>query len=79
MTTHLIAVDADTFQELVNEVRRLSQKIEGATIQSPPEWCNAEEAGRRLGVTPGTIRRKAGTGEIEARGSGKTRQFHVPL
>lgn len=79
MTTHLIAVDADTFQELVNEVRRLSDALEGATIQRPPEWCNAPEAARRLGVSTATIRRKAGTGEIEARGSGKTRQFRVSV
>ncbi|RMF12095.1 MAG: DNA-binding protein [Alphaproteobacteria bacterium] len=46
-------------------------------IAPQPEWVTIPEAARQLGVSPDTIRRRIRTGELKARGRGKTRQVRL--
>jgi excisionase family DNA binding protein len=78
MVQQFVIIDA---QELLASIRaelaRIEAKIDGATITPAPVWCGITDAARRLGVSPSTIRRKAAMGELEARGTGKTRQVRL--
>lgn len=60
------------------EIAALRAEIRGATITPVPQWVTVREAAERLGCTTRTIQRKADAGEIEARGSGKSRMVRLP-
>lgn len=64
-------------ERLAKEVAALRALIEGARIVVSDEWMTVHEACDKLGVTRNTILRKISNGELEARGSGKTRQVRL--
>jgi excisionase family DNA binding protein len=77
MGQQFVLIDAETLATLQQHLARIEAKIDGATITPAPVWCGITDAARRLGVSPSTIRRKAAMGELEARGTGKTRQVRL--
>lgn len=77
MGQQFVMIDAETLATLQQHLARIEAKIDGATITPAPEWCGIKEAASRLGVSTATIRRKAAIGELDARGTGKTRQVRL--
>jgi len=75
--TKLIAIDPSALDALFAEVRALREEISAVRIAPQPEWVTIPEAARQLGVSPDTIRRRIRTGELKARGRGKTRQVRL--
>ena len=73
----MIAVDETEFRELVAEVRALRDELRGVTIMARPEWLTIPQAADALNVSASTIRRKIRTGEIEAKGEGKSRMVRL--
>jgi len=73
----LIAIDASRIERLEDELRKLRAALDGATIKPRPEWIKISEAAEALGVSTDTIRRKVASGEIDAKGSGKTRRVRL--
>ncbi|MBO9467036.1 helix-turn-helix domain-containing protein [Tropicibacter sp. R15_0] len=73
MANQLIAVDAGALDALVAEVKALRQEVQAARITPENEWITIPKAAQRLEVSESTIRRRIGSGEIEAKGSGKMR------
>ena len=77
MMVTMIAVDETEFRALISEVRALRERLDGATITPRPEWLTIAQAAEALGVSRDTIRRRINSGELEARGSGKTRRVRL--
>lgn len=77
MMQTLIAIDAERLERLERHIMMLTERLEGATVTLASDWCTVPEAAKRLGVSTATIRRKAASGEMQARGSGKTRQVKI--
>lgn len=73
----MVMIGTDDIAALRADIAALARKIEGATVQPLPEWCSVNDAARRLGVSTATIRRKVSIGQIEARGSGKTKLVRI--
>lgn len=73
----MIAVDAAALAEVLTRLKTIEDKLDGATVQARADWLTIKEAAEALKVTPDTIRRKAASGEIEARGSGKCRMVKL--
>ncbi|MEH6737278.1 MAG: helix-turn-helix domain-containing protein [Sulfitobacter sp.] len=76
MTT-LIAIEATALDAILKRLDRIDHKLEGATIVPRAEWLTVKDAAQTLGVKPDTIRRKAKSGEIQARGTGKCRMVKL--
>lgn len=74
MTT-LIAVEADALDAILKRLDHIDIKLERATIAPRTDWLTIKHAAETLGVTPDTVRRKAKSGEIQARGTGKCRML----
>ena len=74
MTEIATRADIDRLEALVSD---LVTKIEGATITPAPEWLTVAQMAVKLGVSRKTVSRRIESGEIEARGSGKTRMVRV--
>jgi len=73
----LIAVDAAALEAVTAELRALRAEV--AALREPPnEWLTIQQAAARLECSADTIRRRIASGEIEARGSGKTRRVRLP-
>ena len=68
---------ADEIAALHSELRAIREMLEGATIIPAPEWVSVSDAAAHFGVHVSTIQRKIERGELEARGSGKTRRVKV--
>jgi len=74
MSQSLIAVDPERLDRLEAELRALREQLQGATIVPRPEWLTVAQAADALNVSGETIRRRIASGELEAKGSGKTRR-----
>ena len=80
MTAHRQISQPDLHQlmlEMMQEISAIKIALARATIQPAPEWVTVGQAAKQLGVTPQTIRRKIDAGQIQAKGSGKTRQVRL--
>ena len=75
--TTLIAVDPAALEAVTAELRALREEV--AALRAPPgEWVTLQQAAARLDCSAMTIRRRIASGELQARGSGKTRQVRLP-
>lgn len=63
--------------EIRAELRAVRVLLEQAIVAPKPEWLSVREAGEILGVSRSTIDRKIRKGELQARGSGRTRMVRV--
>jgi excisionase family DNA binding protein len=73
----LIAVDPAALEAVTAELRALRAEV--AALREPQdEWLTIQQAAARLECSADTIRRRIASGEIEARGSGKTRRVRLP-
>jgi hypothetical protein len=77
MTQQLIAVDVTALDALVKKVDRLEQLLHGGKFQPKQDWVSIQEAALILECCPSTIRRKINLGEIQAKGSGKSRRVRL--
>lgn len=69
----MIVLRPAEWRELKDRLARIEERL------SPPkEWWSIPEAATRLGCTESTVRRKIARGEIEAKGTGKTRRVRLP-
>lgn len=73
----MIAVDAARLDRLEDEIRQLRESLKGATVKPRSEWVRIEDAAEEMGCSEATIRRKIRTGELEAKGAGKTRRVRL--
>lgn len=74
LTQDALATKAD-IDRVEAMLRTVMQRLDQV---APPEvWFGINAAAERLRVSPSTIRRKIASGEIEARGVGKTRQVRL--
>lgn len=74
MTPDQIATkgDINTLRDMIAE---LARKLDTATVtRDESGWMTRHQAAAHFGVTVSTIDRKIAAGELEARGSGKTRE-----
>lgn len=76
MTPDQIATKGD-IATLADEVRALRAEIAAVRLQPAPEWLTVPEAARVIGVTTSTIRRKIASGELQSRGTGKTKMVKI--
>lgn len=60
-----------TLDDILSELRRLNAALRGS------EWMTVAQAAAALDVSDATIRRRIRSGEIEARGVGKTRRVRL--
>jgi len=73
----LIAVDPAALEAVTAELRALRAEV--AALHEPRnEWLTIPQAATRLECSTDTIRRRIASGEIEARGIGKTRRVRLP-
>lgn len=70
-------IDAETLARLERKLDLITARLSDATVIPAPEWCSITEAAKRLGVSPATIRRKIAAGQLDSRGTGKTKQVHL--
>lgn len=63
---------------LLQEVRRLHDRLDEVVISKAPEWVSIKQAAEIMDVHPSTIHRKIASGEMEAKGSGATRRVKLP-
>ncbi|WP_323783087.1 helix-turn-helix domain-containing protein [Leisingera sp.] len=77
MQAQLIAVDAGALDALTKKVERLEAIMTQGTFQPREEWVGIQEAARVLECSADTIRRKINSGELEAKGSGKSRRVKL--
>ncbi|MGH1412851.1 MAG: helix-turn-helix domain-containing protein [Pelagimonas sp.] len=73
MTAQLIAVDAGALDELLSEVKALRLEVKAVRMTPQNDWLTIPQAAAQLEVSEATVRRRAASGEIEAKGSGKMR------
>jgi len=72
----LIAVDPAALEAMTAELRALRAEV--AALRAPQdEWLTIQQAAAELQCSPDTIRRRIASGELEARGSGKTRRVRL--
>lgn len=57
------------------ELRAIRERLD--VLAPPPEWVSVAEYAAREGVTKQTVYRWIASGEIQARGSGKSRKVKV--
>lgn len=72
-------IEIPELKQVMAELRSIRQMLEGATITPAPQWMTIAQACDALGVSRATIHRKIAAGELEARGSGKTRMVRLSL
>ena len=72
-----VLVPTERLNALEQKLDRLFKAVEGATITPKPEWVSIPDAVVALKVSRHTIYRKIGTGELKAKGSGKTRRVLI--
>ena len=77
MGQHFELIDAETLARIERKLDLLNARMERNTLIPAPEWCSITEAAKRLGVSPATIRRKIAAGQLDSRGTGKTKQVHL--
>ncbi|GGW24196.1 hypothetical protein GCM10011452_09600 [Gemmobacter lanyuensis] len=77
MGQQFVLIEAEALARIERQIAAISAKLEGATLTPAPEWCSIPAAAKRLGVSASTIRRKISLGQLEARGSGKTKQVRL--
>jgi len=77
MSKQLVLVEKDALDALFAEVRRLSRKLDGATVQPRSEWVSIPEAAEILQIRPDSVQRKARKGELETRGKGRGRMVRL--
>lgn len=77
MGQQFVMIDAETVARIERQLQHLTAALESATVIPAPEWCSIKDAARKRGVSTATIRRKVAMGQIEARGTGKTRQVRL--
>ncbi len=70
-------IDAETLARLERKLDLIHADLRGSKVIPAPEWCSITEAAKRLGVSPATIRRKIAAGQLDSRGTGKTKQVHL--
>lgn len=73
----LIAIDAQALQTLIEKVSRLETLITEGSFEPRQEWLSIPDAARHLKCDPSTIRRKIASGELKAKGSGKSRRVKL--
>lgn len=73
----LIAVDADALKELLDRVARVENLLSGSQVSRREDWISIPDAARVLKCDPSTIRRKINSGELQAKGSGKSRRVKL--
>lgn len=76
MTLDEIATKSD-IDALAAEIRAMRMELQSVRTTKEPEWMLVADAARRLKVSPATIRRRIASGEMQARGSGKTREVRI--
>lgn len=70
-------IDIPELKLVMAELRTIRQMLEGATVTPAPQWMTIAEACSALGVSRATVHRKIASGELEAKGSGKTRMVRL--
>lgn len=70
-------IEIPELTQVMAELRAIRQMLEGARIVPAPEWLTIPQACEALGCSRATVHRKIAAGELEARGSGKTRMVRV--
>lgn len=73
MTQQLIVLQPAEWAELQERLARIEERL-----NPPQEWLSVTDAAAKLGCTESTVRRKIAAGEVEARGTGKTRRVRLP-
>lgn len=76
MTPDHLATKGD-LERLMDAITDLKRQLQAVTVEPRPEWLRISEAARVAGVSESTIRRKIGSGELQARGSGKMREVKL--
>lgn len=61
--------------EVMAEIRAVRQRLDD--LAPPPEWVSVVEYMDRKKVSKSTIYRRIKAGELQARGTGKTREVKV--
>ena len=61
--------------EVMAEIRAVRQRLD--ELAPPPEWISVAEYMDRKDVSKSTVYRRIKAGELQARGSGKTREVKV--
>ncbi|MDK3017600.1 helix-turn-helix domain-containing protein [Pseudodonghicola flavimaris] len=77
MTQQLIAVDANALGQVLKRLDTLETLIRDVKLVAREEWVSIQEAARLLQCDPSTIRRKINSGELQAKGSGKSRRVRL--
>lgn len=72
-------IEIPELKQMMAELRTIRQMLEGATVTPAPQWMTIGAACETLGVSRATIHRKIAAGELEAKGSGKTRMVRLKL
>ena len=69
---------AEDMARLEGKIDALTRILTGATVQPAPEWVSIRDYMARHGIkSASTVYRKIEAGELQARGSGKTREVKV--
>ncbi|MBT3139726.1 helix-turn-helix domain-containing protein [Falsiruegeria litorea] len=77
MSQQLIAVDANALDQVLDRLASLEQKLASVTVTQNSEWLSIPKAAAQLGCSESTIRRKIDSGELSAKGSGKSRRVKL--
>ena len=75
--TQLIAIDDALAMRILDEIRELREELRQDQVSPLPEWVRVPEAAAMKGVSPRTIKRQIASGQIQARGEGKSREVKV--
>ncbi|WP_406736322.1 helix-turn-helix domain-containing protein [Thioclava sp. GXIMD4215] len=73
----MVMVDESRLNAMEAQLRNLCRLLEASNIKPKDEWLTAAQAAEQLGVSTQTIWRKATSGEIEAKGTGKARRYRL--
>ena len=75
--TLMIAVDAEKLDQLLERVAGIERRLQHVDLAAREEWLAISEAARILCCDPSTIRRKIASGELRAKGNGKSRRVRL--
>jgi len=74
----MVAIDPHALEALRSEMAALRAEGRAARITSLPEWIDAGEYARQLGVTRRTVMNRIAAGEIDSRRVGSKTQVRGP-
>lgn len=65
--TQLIAIDPNALDNLLSEVARLHQRLDGVHMTPPPRWINVAEFAEKIGKSTKTVKRRIDEGKLETK------------